>query len=188
MSALAPISLHLTPHRKDELGTTLLFVSMQLEQFLLALPEREFTISKEGKWSPQQQLQHLVSSSSPVALSMQLPKQVLQVFGKNPTDASRSYGAIVEQYKEALLKGAKAPLPFRPVTIGNPSRDKLLAKWKKLEHSFKSTLYLQWNEEDLDTYRMPHPILGLLTIREMLFFTCYHILHHLNSMRQVYGN
>ena len=35
-----------------------------------------------------------------------------------------------------------------------------------------------FSEKDLDNYILPHPLLGKLTIREMLFFTIYHVQHH----------
>jgi hypothetical protein len=39
-----------------------------------------------------------------------------------------------------------------------------------------------WREEDLDRYRLPHPLLGKLTVREMLLFTVYHNYHHPRSL------
>ena len=39
-----------------------------------------------------------------------------------------------------------------------------------------------WREADLDRYLLPHPLLGKLTIREMLFFTLYHNYHHVQSL------
>lgn len=35
-----------------------------------------------------------------------------------------------------------------------------------------------WTEQDLDTVLLPHPLLGKLTVREMLYFTIYHAQHH----------
>ncbi|MEO8501391.1 MAG: hypothetical protein ABI565_10790 [Vicinamibacteria bacterium] len=32
--------------------------------------------------------------------------------------------------------------------------------------------------EALDSTRLPHPILGRLSVREMAFFTLYHLRHH----------
>ena len=37
-----------------------------------------------------------------------------------------------------------------------------------------------WGELALDRYRLPHPLLGRLTVREMLLFTLYHSVHHFN--------
>ncbi len=36
----------------------------------------------------------------------------------------------------------------------------------------------KWTEDDLDRFLLPHPLIGKLTIREMLFFTIYHNLRH----------
>ena len=36
----------------------------------------------------------------------------------------------------------------------------------------------QKSEEELDTIFIPHPLLGKITLRELYYFTIYHILHH----------
>ena len=36
----------------------------------------------------------------------------------------------------------------------------------------------RWSDEDLDNTLLPHPLLGKLTVREMLFFTIHHVQHH----------
>ena len=33
-------------------------------------------------------------------------------------------------------------------------------------------------EKQLDHFLLPHPLLGKITLREMLFFSAYHIQHH----------
>lgn len=35
-----------------------------------------------------------------------------------------------------------------------------------------------WPERALDRYRLPHPLLGKLTVREMAQFTLLHNVHH----------
>jgi hypothetical protein len=42
----------------------------------------------------------------------------------------------------------------------------------------------QWSEKNLDAYLLPHPLLGKITVREMLFFTTFHTDHHLNIMQK----
>jgi len=36
-----------------------------------------------------------------------------------------------------------------------------------------------WTDEKLDNYLAPHPLLGKLTLRELIYFTIYHTEHHL---------
>ena len=45
-----------------------------------------------------------------------------------------------------------------------------------------------YTEEELKELIIPHPLLGALTIQEMLYFTMYHVLHHLeNNKRNLSG-
>jgi hypothetical protein len=36
----------------------------------------------------------------------------------------------------------------------------------------------RYPEKKLDSLILPHPLLGKLTLREMLYFTNYHVIHH----------
>ena len=44
------------------------------------------------------------------------------------------------------------------------------------------------NEYDLDNYQLPHPILGKISLREMLYFTAYHVEHHDNIVKERTSN
>ena len=41
----------------------------------------------------------------------------------------------------------------------------------------------KFSEEDLDKFILPHPLLGKLTMREMMYFTIYHAQHHENIVK-----
>jgi hypothetical protein len=43
---------------------------------------------------------------------------------------------------------------------------------------------LPWPEESLDQLQLPHPLLGKIIIREMLFFTLYHHGHHVEVVKR----
>ena len=43
-----------------------------------------------------------------------------------------------------------------------------------------------WKESDLDKYVLPHPLLGKISLREMLYFTDFHILHHNTLTKTIY--
>jgi hypothetical protein len=38
-----------------------------------------------------------------------------------------------------------------------------------------------WKDADMDRYSLPHPLLGTITVREILFFTIYHSMRHMSS-------
>ena len=56
-------------------------------------------------------------------------------------------------------------------------QQKLVSDFSKLFGKYKKQI-LSWEDSDLDKYNMPHPILGNITIREMLLFSIYHLFHH----------
>jgi uncharacterized damage-inducible protein DinB len=40
------------------------------------------------------------------------------------------------------------------------------------------------SEEDLDKHILPHPLIGKTTIREILYFTIYHVQHHQKAIKE----
>ena len=44
----------------------------------------------------------------------------------------------------------------------------------------------KWTESDLDTYLLPHPLLGKMTIREIALWTAYHTEHHYKILKLNY--
>jgi hypothetical protein len=42
---------------------------------------------------------------------------------------------------------------------------------------------VKFSEKDLDTLILPHPLLGKVTLREMLYFTIYHVQHHVEQVK-----
>jgi hypothetical protein len=44
--------------------------------------------------------------------------------------------------------------------------------------------FQRWPEPALDRYQLPHPLLGRLTVREMLAFSVYHHAHHLRRVAE----
>jgi uncharacterized damage-inducible protein DinB len=41
----------------------------------------------------------------------------------------------------------------------------------------------RWSDRNLDRIQLPHPILGKITAREMVFFTIYHGHHHIAAAK-----
>ncbi len=155
------------------------------EQFiavLLQLTEQEFLYTS-SKWTAGQQLEHIIKSVSPVNLAFSLPLFALKLsFGK-ANRSSRTYEALVERYQLKLAQGGKSTAQFLPKTVLFSDRSKLADKLKKLVASLIRKVD-SFSEEQLDFYILPHPLLGKLTLREMLCFTIYHVGHHQKQVAQ----
>ncbi len=175
-----------TPQTRAEILALLQQLHGESNQFLGTLSNAEFFTPQGEKWSPAEQVRHLTKSVRPVALALRLPRLALALrFGRKCT-ASRSFAEIVALYQNKLKTGVTAgrfapssqPAPDDPVS----RRAEIVQRWQATHRQLEQTI-ATWQEQALDCYRLPHPVLGKLTLREMLFFTLYHNVHH---VRQVY--
>lgn len=149
--------------------------------FVNTLPDIRFTASPYGKWSAGQQLDHLIKSARPVSSALGFPKVTLLYFGTSSAP-SRSYDKLAADYQQLLNHGAKAGRAYQPGVVYPAQRPALLQGFllqkNKLLHKLS-----HWSESDLDKYRLPHPLLGKITIREMMYFIAYHNQHHLGKLK-----
>ncbi|NKI33102.1 DinB family protein [Croceivirga thetidis] len=144
-----------------------------------SLSDEEFLKQPGNKWSAGQQLDHLIKSVKPVDMAFGLPMFVLKMKFGVANRPSKSYEDLVTKYLNALGKKSdfKIPSEFDPKQIPLERRKKASEKLDKLVHKLCSRLS-KFSEEELDNYILPHPLMGKVTLREMLYFTAYHVQHH----------
>ena len=56
-------------------------------------------------------------------------------------------------------------------------RGQVIDRWRQASAALAASAG-RWSEKALDRYQLPHPLLGNMTTRELLFFTVYHNAHH----------
>ena len=134
-----------------------------------------FLKKSDTKWSIAENLEHLRLSVKPLKLAFGLPKFILLFFGK-PNRPIRTYDELVKKYMQALNEGGKASPGFVPAPTKN-NKSSLIDSFVE-ENKALITRLEKWNEKDMDRYLLPHPLLGKLYAREMLYFTIYHTQHH----------
>lgn len=155
--------------------------------FFAHIDDDTFFAAPEGVWSPAENLVHLIQSVSPVIMALNLPKTALRLrFGK-AKQTSRSLAEVRDTYVNvALAGGGRAGGAFIPnVHDYSPAeKARILTKWQKKGGALQAGL-TKWSEKALDDYLLPHPLLGKMTVREILFFTLYHNLHHVNDVQRL---
>jgi uncharacterized damage-inducible protein DinB len=167
---------------KTELIHTLKDSNQRVITWFTDIPtERFFTRQGEG-WSASDNVDHLVKAHKPIAKALKLPKITLRAMFGKPDKASLSYEELCEIYRDEIAKGAQAAGRYLPnqenpdVNAETKKRD-LLDQFSKASTELVSVVE-KWEDKELDEYLLPHPILGKLTIREIVFFTIYHNLRH----------
>lgn len=151
-------------------------VNRQVVQTFEGISETAFSRAENG-WTASQNFDHLNRSLAPVVLALKTPKFLLRwKFGK-AQKPSRTFTEVKETYLQTLAAGGKARGRFLPVEPDQQSKSQLLSRWKDLFSQVCRHLE-KWDEQSLDRIVLPHPLLGKMTVREILGFTLYHSLHH----------
>lgn len=166
-----------TTMNKEQLAQLLQTNHTQFIQQLEVLKDDDFCYAPEGKWSAAQQLDHIVRSVSPVNMALGIPKFIVQWKFGMANRPSKSFDALIEKYNLKLSAGGKASGRFVPPTVTANKKEQLLARLNTLVVKL-SAKTIKHSEDSLDKYILPHPLLGKLTFREMLYFTAYHVEHH----------
>lgn len=173
---------------KQQIAEKLIENHQIFADFISSLNERDFMFSLDEKWTAGQQIEHILRGVSPVKTALTLPKFVPHLlFGKSGRD-STDYESLVKNYQGKLAEGGKASGRFIPPDIAFEKRAEL--KNKLMKTVFELTENVEkFSETQLDEYVLPHPLLGKLTLREMLYFTIYHVEHHhKNAVKNLENN
>ncbi|TMU57410.1 DinB family protein [Flagellimonas algicola] len=165
--------------KKDEIIQQLNQNHLAFAKKLESLGNEDFTRIPGPKWTAGQQLDHILKSVVPTAKIFNTPPKVLEEkFGlaQNP---SRSYNTLVDDYLKILesLRDFVLPERFVPTRITIENRKQTLSELLAAIASLNRGLQL-FDEAVLDSHRIVHPAMGKLTLREMLYFTIYHVTHH----------
>jgi hypothetical protein len=171
---------------KQEIAEQLRAYHAEFCQHLAAFGEAEYLAAPAGKWNAGQQLDHICRSVGPVNLAFGLPKFVPRLLFGKANRPSRTYEGLVEKYQAKLAAGGRASGRFVPPAADWAARAALLKKLEKNVAALARKVG-KMTDNQLDTLLLPHPLLGKLTFREILYFTIYHVQHHQKSLLLPHG-
>jgi DinB superfamily len=131
-------------------------------------------------WSFAEHVRHLTKSMTPLLPGLKLPKLALRAAFGSPTRDAMSYGAVTAAYDKALADGGTAGRFTPSAESAGGTAERLNAILDNHSEAVRSltTSLAKWTDAQLDAYRLPHPLLGKLSVREMMFFTVHHNEHH----------
>ena len=146
-------------------------------ELIISLNDTDFLFSTNNKWTAGQQLDHIYRSVSAVKTGLTLPKFLIKLIVGKANRPSKDYDTLIAKYKQKLEAGGKAGGRFIPKPVMSGEKIKLADKLLNSVDDLCKKID-KYNEKQLDYYILPHPLLGKLTVREMLYFTIYHAEHH----------
>ncbi len=150
---------------------------------LSGMNESDFIYAAAEKWSAGQQLEHIVKAVAPINLAFSLPRFMLRLMFGKPNREGRTYDELVLKYHAKLAAGGKSTKQFMPQLVVFTQKTTLINHLQKSIDKLEKQL-AHYDEKQLDSYLLPHPLLGKLTLREMLYFSIYHVEHHRLSIKK----
>ncbi len=169
---------------KQEIKNSLIKNHKIFMDYINELTPEEFLFKPEQKWTAGQQLEHIVLCVKTIEKVFTMASSDIEKnFGKinRPT---YSYEEILTSYLEKQKQGAKAPEKYVPMSITDIDQKEILLKTLSKSVNSLCEKIDNYSEEDMDTFCIPHPSLGNLTMREMLYNVIYHVEHHQNQAIQ----
>jgi hypothetical protein len=175
------------PRTAADIAAALRAVHEDSLNFWRTIGTAEFFAPIGAAWSPADNVRHLTKSVRAVSAGLRAPRWVLWLAFRSGSGTSRSYAEVREVYLARLARGASAG-KFAPGPLGtsaDPDADRArVMKYHAAAIGEMAALVVRWQERWLDRFRIPHPLLGPLSVREMLFFTVYHNRHHVDVVRR----
>jgi len=172
--------MHYHIYSKKDILELITLYCHEIDATLASIDDKTFSYHIPSKWSIADHLEHLSMANGILAISLKLPKFIIRQVGGQP-ELWRSSEEIIALYQRKLSEGVKSNFAFDPKFIFKNKKLTTIL-WKNAYESLLSAINA-WEEADMDQYCMPHPIIGKVTVREMLFFTSYHIYHHGNTIK-----
>jgi len=172
---------------KAEVIETLKQKHQILYEWLENHPDENWVKGPLDKWNTGEHIVHLIQSENALNKALWLPKFYLKYkFGTNNRD-NRTYDQVVKKYQDKLANnpGVVANISKNMPTIIVKNKNSYISKLDK-EKKKLIKRFQKWTEHDLDIYLLPHPLMGRMTIREILIWTAYHTEHHYKILKSNY--
>lgn len=160
----------------------------EVADFFGCLTDDEFVLRVDGAWTPEEHLMHLNSAISAVAKGFGANRWLLRLRFGRAQQPSRSFDEVRADYHSRLAAGGRASGGFIPKVQDESRavatrRAEVLARWQRVNARLRDAA-ANWSETDLDRIQLPHPLLGKITGREMLYFAVYHNSHHIANAKK----
>lgn len=148
--------------------------------FFSGLSERVAFDGDADHWSPAHHLLHLTRANESVARALRSAELPL-----HPTARSRTYAEVRDAAGTALADTPKDRLlemGRKVVLVPGAGLAEIVNGFASSGAALRAAAST-WTEDALDRHVLAHPLMGDLTVREMLLFFIVHERHHLKVVR-----
>lgn len=145
------------------------------------MKDEDYFFRQPNKWNAAQQLNHLVLSVQPLVYVYTLPNSVIEAKFGRVERLNKTYEELKTLYQSRLEQGGKAPEQFVPQKEVVQAKEELIQQLIVLVDQLNEAI-LKLAKTDFESLQIPHPLLGLITLKEMAYNAIYHVEHHQKAM------
>lgn len=172
---------------KKEIADLLDSKHQMLLNWLQHQPIENWEKGPVDKWTTGQHILHLINSLQLLNNALSYPKFILKYKFGTCNRATRSYEEVVKNYQEKLEKHQEKAKEFNK-NLKSPTlqeKERLLTRFQ-IQHKKLQYKTLRIKDKTLDTLVLPHPLMGKMTLREIIMWTIYHTEHHFKTLQKQY--
>ena len=150
-------------------------------------PTENWENGPNEKWTTGQQVQHLFESIYALNKALSYPKFLLKYKFGVANRPTRSYEEVTKRYHEKLEANQDRAKIFNQ-KLKTPTLQERKSLLTMLQIQNKKLQYKtrKFKHSDLDKLILPHPLMGKMTLREIIMWTAYHTEHHTNTLLNEY--
>lgn len=172
------------PRSKTEILSAIEDVAEKVESYYTSLSPEQFFHDGLGGWSAAQNLSHITFIGSLAVYLFGLPRFLFIPFGKQ--SVQRDFNTLKNDYigsDKVIFIGPLAPSSIAPPLDANNVVQTMVSDWRKVYRDLNLAIQ-SIPEEDMDNYSLPHPSMGMLSLREMIYVLIIHPIHHTYKVEQ----
>lgn len=172
------------PRSKEEILSCFAVLQKEVELYFLKVSVPYFFTHNLGGWSVAENLSHITFTTNMISLALHIPNWLSRIFfGKSKQEISflETKRKFEEKMKNPHDAGFYSPAIETPPADPPSKILGLVKEWNhaciNLNRSLESV-----SEGELSSYRLPHPVMGKVSYREICFLQILHILHHIDRV------
>jgi len=172
------------PRSKTEILSALEDVAEKVESYYSSLSPEQFFHDGLGGWSAAQNLSHITFIGSLAVYLFGLPRFLFIPFGKQTKQ--RDFVTLKNDYlssDKTIYIGPLAPSSIAPPLDAKNVIQTMTSDWRKVYRDLNLAIQ-SIPEEDMDNFSLPHPSMGMLSLREMIYVIIIHPIHHTYKVEQ----
>jgi hypothetical protein len=173
---------------KKEIVDILEAKHQDLFDWLETISDEQWVQGPQDRWTAGQHILHLADSAQLLNKALGYPKFLIKYKFGTSNRPSGDYKEVAKRYEERLAesqeKAAKYNIDLKVPTVNDRKhlKQKLQILNKKLQYKTNKL-----KDKHLDTLLLPHPLMGRMTLREIIMWTAHHTEHHVEILKKDYS-